>query len=110
TEAMAKNLIVLAEGAADRGLAFAQKAKTTPTAAYFNANIQKAARDITQQIGNNDKLKAKGYHFHHAQPTALFTVLKAWAHDGRVVHPTSANNEKAEVLSEISAFKQAVEG
>lgn len=110
TEMTAKNLLVNAEGACHRALAFTAKAKATPTAAYFNANIVKAARDITQQIGNVDKLKAMGYHFEHEQPTNLFTILKAWGNDGRIVHVSAPQNEKAEVLREINAFQQAVEG
>jgi hypothetical protein len=110
TEATAKNLITSAEGATHRAVAFIAKAKSTGTAAYFNSGVMTAARDITQQIGNIDKLKAKGYHFHHDQPTALFTTLKAWANDGRQVHVNNPTNEKAEVLHEITTFEQAVQG
>jgi hypothetical protein len=109
-EATAKNLITNAEGATHRALAFVAKAKTTPTAEYFNSNIVKAARDITQQIGNVDKLKQKGYQFHHDQPTTLFNILKAWANDGRVVHVSNPNNEHDEVIREIGAFEQAAQG
>lgn len=106
----AKNLIASAEAASHRAVAFAVKAEHEGTAAYFNANVQKAARDMTQQIGNVDKLKAKGFHFQHDEPKDLFNLLKAWGNDNRQVHPSSPQNEKAEVLREINAFKQAAEG
>jgi hypothetical protein len=104
---MAGSFIETTESAVHNAQAFIARAKATPTPVYFNTNIVKAARDITQQIGNVDKLKAKGFHFRHEQPTNLFKVIKAWANDGRTV-PTTATT--AEVLREINAVEQAVAG
>ena len=104
---MAESFIVTTESAVHNAHAFIARVKATPTPAYFNANIVKAARDITQQIGNVDKLKAKGFHFRHDQPTNLFTVIKAWGNDGRVVKATATS---AEVLREVGAFEQAIDG
>ena len=104
---MAGSFIEQTESAVHNAQAFIARAKAQPTAVYFNANIVKAARDITQQIGNVDKLKAKGFHFRHDQPTNLFKVIKAWGNDGRTV-PVGAT--PAEVLREIGALEQAVAG
>jgi hypothetical protein len=104
---MANTFIETTESAVHNAQAFIARGKAAPTAAYFNSNIVKAARDITQQIGNVDKLKAKGFHFRHDQPTNLFTIIKAWANDGRQV-PTTATSK--EVLRELNAFEQAVTG
>lgn len=104
---MAGSFVEQTESAVHNAQAFIARARAQPTAVYFNANIVKAARDITQQIGNVDKLKAKGFHFRHDQPTNLFKVIKAWGNDGRTV-PASAT--AAEVLREIGALEQAVAG
>ena len=104
---MADNLMDLIESSCKSALAFVAKVEADPTPENFNANVQKAARDITQNIGNVDKLKAKGFVFAKSQPTNLFTILKAWGNDRREV---PKNATKQEVLREVNAFKQAVEG
>jgi hypothetical protein len=104
---MAKNLMKMADGACDRALAFVATVKANPTPAEFNAGIVKATRDITQQIGNIDKLTAKGFKFDKPQPTNLFTILTAWADKGRRVKDTATS---AEVLREVGALEQAVKG
>lgn len=104
---MAGSFIETTESAVHNAQAFIARAKAQPTAVYFNTGIVKAARDITQQIGNVDKLKAKGFHFRHEQPTNLFKVIKAWGNDGRTVPVTATPQE---VLREINALEQAVAG
>ncbi len=106
-EIMAENLMNLVESACGSALAFVAKVEANPTPAFFNSGIQKAARDITQNIGNIDKLKAKGFVLSKAQPTNLFKILTAWGNDGRQVPATAT---KEEVLRELNAFEQAVQG
>jgi hypothetical protein len=104
---MADNLMQLVESACDSAEAFIARVKAQPTPATFNTDVEKTARDITQNIGNIDKLTAKGFVFAKAQPTNLFTILKAWGNDGRRVPDTAT---PAQVLRELTSFEQAVDG
>jgi hypothetical protein len=106
-EIMADNLMDLVESSCNAAIAWVARVEANPTPAAFNESIQKYARDITQNIGNINKLTAKGFVFQKAQPDNLFTILKAWGNDGRRV-PDRAT--PAEVLREVNAFEQAVEG
>lgn len=106
-EVMADNLMDLIESSCNSALAWVAKVEANPQPEVFNKGIQKAARDITQNIGNINKLKAKGFQFAKAQPDNLFTILKAWGNDGRQVKPGATREE---VLREVNAFEQAVEG
>jgi hypothetical protein len=107
TETMAQNLMVTIEATCARALALVARVKANPTPDAFNTDIRKAARDITQQIGNIDKLKAKGHVIAKDQPTNLFKILAAWGDAGRQVPPTATRDE---VLREVGAFEQAVKG
>jgi len=107
TSATALNMTKSLNATITRGLAYAAKIKRNPTPAEFNAGIQKAARDITQQIGNIDSLKAKGMDTGYKTPENLVTVLVAWGGQNRKV-PTTATQK--EVLRENGAFEQAVLG
>jgi hypothetical protein len=100
---MAKSLAATIQ----RGLDFAAKVKQTPTPAKFNYTIQKAARDITQQIANIDNLKGLGMDTGFRTPQNLVDVLVAWGGQGRKV-PVNATAK--EVLRENGAFEQAVLG
>lgn len=90
-----------------RGLEYAAKIKKTPTPDAFNLGIQKAARDITQQIGNIENLKGLGMDTGYKAPDNLVTILVAWGGQNRKVKPTANTKE---VLREVSAFEQAVKG
>jgi hypothetical protein len=106
-EVMADSLMDLIESSCNSAEAFIAKVRAKPTPEMFNTSIEKSARDITQNIGNIDKLTAKGFVFAKAQPTNLFKVLKAWGNDGRRVPDTATPSE---VLRELGAFEQAVDG
>jgi len=106
-EVMADNLMDLVESSCNAAMAWVARVEANPTPEAFNGSIQKYARDITQNIGNINKLTQKGFVFQKAQPDNLFTILKAWGNDGRRV-PDKAPREH--VLREVNAFEQAVEG
>jgi len=106
-EIMADNLMDMVESSCNAALAWVARVEAQPTPENFNKSIQKYARDITQNIGNIDKLTAKGFKFEKAQPTNLFKILKAWGNDGRKVLPKATPKE---VLREVNAFEQAVNG
>jgi hypothetical protein len=90
-----------------RAKTFIAKVRHDPRPATFNAGIRKAARDITQQIGNFDKLKGQGIDLGVKSPTRLFTILAAWGDKGRKVDD---NADQAAVLRETGALEQAVLG
>ncbi len=104
---MADNLMDLIESACDSAEAFITQVKADPTPARFNEGIQKAARDITQNIGNIEKLTKAGFTFAKEQPNNWFRVLSAWGNAGRRVQDTATDRE---VLRELRAFEQAVDG
>jgi hypothetical protein len=106
-EVMADNLMHLIDSSCNAALAWVARVEAQPTPENFNKSIQKYARDITQNIGNINKLTAKGFKFEKKQPDNLFKVLAAWGNDGRQV-PEKATTK--EVLREANAFEQAVEG
>ena len=74
--------------------------------AYFNDNIQKAARDITQNLTNLVK-KMEQADKNRKEGENLSKVLEAWGDKGRKV-PKGANGK--EVKRELGAFLQAVKG
>ena len=86
---------------------FTAQVKAKGTAASFNAGIATAARDITQYIGNVEKLRAQHYTFPHGDPTNLFKVMTPWAQGNRML---KADAPKDHVMREIGAFTQAVAG
>src|SRR5262245_44452810 len=90
-----------------RGQEYAASIKKEPTPVKFNYGIQKAARDITQQIDNIDRLAAQGMDTGYKTPENLVTILSAWGNKGRKVKD---NATTAEVLRENGAFEQAVLG
>ncbi len=104
---MAYTMMEEVEKGCNNALAFVALVRLNPTPQAFNAGIATAARDITQFIGNIDKLRAANFVFAKAQPTNLFNVLKAWGNDGRVV---SDNAIPEKVLSELKLFEKAVLG
>lgn len=77
-----------------------------PDAADFRKDIVKITRDITQEIGNIDKLTKIGYEFDHGQPNELFEALSAWSHRGRTVENDATAEE---VLEELEALQEIVE-
>ena len=106
-EFTAKTLVTNLAGGIARARLFASKVKSAKDLAVFNAGIMKASRDITQYIGNVQKLREKGYVFPHGDPTNLFKVLTPWAQGNRSLKPTA---DEAMVKREIGAFLQAVDG
>lgn len=105
-EVMATNLKKSLTGACKRALLFIAKAKTDSTPEFWNKGILTAARDITQQVGNIDKLKRKGLEISGLPETDAKThydALKDWANA-----PTRLDNEQ-QVIKERSAFLKAVQ-
>jgi hypothetical protein len=100
----ADNLISDVEEAARAAGQFCQQVRTAKTAAAFNAGIQKAARDVTQKLGNIDTfvkrgatLKIKG-----KQPNELVKSLTPYA-QAHVTLPATANAK--EVEDAVEAFE-----
>jgi hypothetical protein len=57
------DLIPQAKGAVTRAAKVVKEMRADPTAEFFNANIVKASRDISQQVVNMEKFSAKGFQF-----------------------------------------------
>lgn len=90
-----------------------QEVKKDPTASTYNDQFPKAARDITQQIGNLNKLRTKfptdtfpQYNLPAGDPTPLFNALVPWADHGRVKVANDATEQV--VLREIKDFSTQV--
>jgi hypothetical protein len=107
-ETMAKQFMVVLQSAVSRGLAAAQRIKAKPTKPVYDAEFPKAARDITQQIGNVGILAGKGHQVPGPQNTAaLFNALAPFANGPhQTVDPNHAT--PAEILTLTSQFNQAV--
>ena len=101
------NLMHTIAAACDGADAFIARVKANPTPDEFNKGIETAARDITQSIGNINKLTAAGFVFTRVQPKKLFTLLSAWGNLGREVADNAA---PAAVLAELKMFENAVTG
>jgi hypothetical protein len=106
-ELTARNLLTSITGAVARAKLFAAKVIASKDPQLFNSGIVKASRDITQYIGNVEKLRAKGYHFPHGDPANLFKVMTPWAQDQRKLPPTAPIDL---IKREVGAFLQAVAG
>jgi hypothetical protein len=90
-----------------RAKTFIAAVRHDPRPATFNTGIRRAARDITQQIGNVEKLRGQGMDLGVTEPRNLFAVLAAWGDAGRKVDD---NADQAAVLRETGALEQAVLG
>ena len=86
---------------------FVKSVRKNPTAANFNNNIGGAARRITQNIGQVEKLRKNGHDLgkDHARATELFNTLDPWA-NGRMQVPANANSVK--VLARLVEFNNHV--
>lgn len=107
-ETMAKQFMAVLQAAVSRGLAAAQRIKAKPTKEVYDAEFPKAARDITQQIGNVGKLAGKGHQVPGPQDTsALFNALAPFGNGAlQKVDPTHASAN--EILVLVSQFNKAV--
>jgi hypothetical protein len=103
----AKTLMTSVTGAVARAKLFAAKVTSRKDPKIFNDGVVKATRDITQNIGNVEKLRQKGYKFPDGDPTNLFKVLTPWAQGDRMLKPTA---DQALVKREIGAYLQAIAG
>ncbi len=81
---------------------FVALVRQTPTPKVFNTGIEKAARDLTQMIGQAEKLKKNGLDLGKANPQAIFDALEDWA-NGRDTLDKKANRQT--VLLAISRFE-----
>jgi hypothetical protein len=107
-EMMGKDWWVVLEAALARALAAAQRVKADPKPATYNKEFPKAARDITQQIGNVKRLAEKGIKVPGpADPRAFFDQLKPFA-DGKLTSLDEEQTTNEQVLAAISAFNKAV--
>lgn len=81
--------------------------RAKPTVKVYNAGIEKAARDITQMIGQVDRLKKHGLDLHkdEHQATVLFDDMSPRA-DGHDFLPATA--KRADVLLEAADFERQV--
>ena len=104
---MAHTMMEEVEKGCNNALAFVALVRLNPTPQTFNHDVATLARDITQFIGNIDRLTQAGFVFTKAQPTALFNMLKAWGNDGRQI---GDNATPAQVLKELKLFETAVKG
>ena len=110
---MAKNFLTGLKGAVARGLAAAQRIKADPTPKTYNTEMDKAGRDITQQLGNINKLTASGHQLPPSIPAnhaALCAALVPFGNGNmRTVTPTA--NPQADtqaVLAAITQFNKTV--
>jgi hypothetical protein len=85
---------------------FVTDVRNTPTADYFNTHVQDAARDVTQQVGNAEKLKKNGLDLGKPDPAALVLPLEDWAQD-RGKLPDNANRQA--VLRTVRRFETYIE-
>ena len=110
-ENMAREYLAVLKAAVARGLAAAQRIKANPTAAAYNKEFPKAARDITQQLGNVKKLEDN----HVAPPglngaaaRQLFDRLFPWATDSGKMKSVQLTVSPGQILRQVSDFNQAV--
>ena len=78
-----------------------------PTPAQFNLLIAKAARGLTQNMGNAQKLKKNGLDLGKADPTAIVAGWEDWA-QGRNQLPATASRTK--VLATVFDFERKLNG
>lgn len=102
---MASTLMKNARLNAGKAMVFIDDVRANPTPDAFNSKVNRVARNMTQQIGNIDKLKEIGFTFDRGQPTEIFAALSPWANDGRQVAGAASREE---VLAEVALFEQAV--
>ncbi|MDG2470156.1 MAG: hypothetical protein P8M80_12815 [Pirellulaceae bacterium] len=105
TAIMAANIKKSIAGACKRALLFAAKIKTNPTADEWNSGIQTAARDITQQVGNVEKLRKKHdiVGLPESGAAGHFKILIRWADS-----PARLTTQQ-EILAERAALLNAVQ-
>jgi hypothetical protein len=105
-ETMAASFTVTLRAALARALAAAQRLKAKPTKETYNNEFPKAARDITQQIGNVKKLAEKGFAPPGPKdPSALFNSLKPFA-DGDLSNIDEMPPDQ--VMAIVTRFNKAV--
>ena len=81
--------------------------RANPTPAQFNLLIEKAARGLTQNVGNAQKLKKNGLDLGKADPTAIVAGWEDWA-QGRNQLPATASRTK--VLATVFDFERKLNG
>ena len=86
---------------------FIHAIKADPTPAKFNAGIQTASRDLTQNLANVKNLAAMGNDIGKAEPTALLAELEDWAQDRDKLADKAT---KEQVLQAIKKYEDAVTG
>jgi hypothetical protein len=107
-EQMGKDWGVVLKAALARALAAAQRVKADPKPSTYNKEFPKAARDITQQIGNVKKLADKGVKVPGpADPKPLFARLEPFA-NGDLMSLVEKTTTNEQVLAAITAFNKAV--
>lgn len=90
-------------GRADK---FIEAVKKDPQPKTFNDGMPKVARDITQQIGNVEKILAEGINVGKPVPKQELAGLKPWGNDGRKV---DGKADAKAVLAEVALFEKAVD-
>src|SRR5258707_8693482 len=102
----AEENLKLIKGAVARAMVFIKDARAAQNQIkFFDDGIQKAARDITQQLGARDKLAKQGYKFDRAMPQHLFDTLSEWGNHGRKIGAAGGFND---FESEAAAFEKQV--
>lgn len=96
------------KSALDKGDAFVDKVRDTPTPAVFNAGIKKAARDITQNIANVEKLKKNGLDLGKPVPAQQLADLLDWAQDRNKLPDTANRTKVMATILEYDRKKNAV--
>lgn len=88
---------------------FVANVRNNPTPAEFNTNVQAAARRITQNIGQVEKMKKNGLDLgkDERRATQLFNTLDPWANGRVTVAPTAG---RAKVLAKIVEFNTHLNG
>ena len=104
-ESLARNMMTNLAGGVAKAKLFIAKVKATKSAQVFNDGIKSAARDITQSMGNVEKLKGMHYEFPKGNPTKLLLVMEPWAQEKRKLPITA---DATLVLREIGAFAQMI--
>ena len=106
-QAVASNFSLSLRAAVARARVFAAMVDLNAAPQTFNHGIVAAARDITQQIGNVDKLRDAGFAVPPGDPAKLFKELTPYAQDKiKMEHYVPLHPQLIEPLSRICNGKK----
>lgn len=100
------------QGPLSRAEDFIGKVTANPSVQLFNTSIFTVSRDITQNIKNALKAVDIGGAVYHDEDKlrALVKLMDDWGDGKRKIKLSDASAERKEVLRELNAYRQAVDG